>query len=126
MRAHYLDYIAALNARRFDDLGAYVADRLTYNERPLTLAEYRALLVEDVRRIPDLHYDVRQLVVEGETVASRIRFACTPREPFHGLEPTGRPVVFDEHVFYRFASGRIAEVWSLLDLDGLRRQLAAR
>lgn len=33
--------------------------------------------------------------------------------------------VLNEHVFYRFREGRIAHVWSLIDRDEVRRQLAA-
>jgi predicted ester cyclase len=48
---------------------------------------------------------------------------CTPREPFQGRQPTGSRVVFAEHVFYRFHDDRITEVWSLLDVAALDRQL---
>jgi predicted ester cyclase len=123
LRQHYTDYIAALNERRFDDLRLFVADEIVYNEKRWTAADYRALLEDDVRRIPDLHYDVRQLVVEGDAVASRIHFDCTPSRSFHGLTTAGRRISFDEHVFYRFVDGRIVQVWSLLDLDAVRSQL---
>ncbi|MFI5956322.1 ester cyclase [Cryptosporangium sp. NPDC051539] len=121
LRSHYLEYLATLNSRRFDDLAGYVADELVYNDGPMTLAEYRSLLEDDARRIPDLLYDVQNLVVDGDQVACRLRFDCTPVEPFQGREPTGTRVTFGEHVFYRFRENRIAEVWSLLDVDALRQ-----
>lgn len=117
LRAHYLAYLAALNERRFADLSAYVADELVYNDSPMTLGEYRALLEDDVRRIPDLTYDPRLIVVDNDVVACRLRFDCTPQEPFRGLPP-GVRAVFAEHVFYRFSERRIVRVWSLLEPGG--------
>jgi len=124
LERHYRDYIAALNERRFDDLHAFVADDLVYNDAPMSARQYRELLEDDVRRIPDLFFDVQHLVVAGDRVACRLRFDCTPVEAFQGLGPSGSPVVFTEHVFYRFRDDRIVEVWSLLDVAALRRQLA--
>jgi steroid delta-isomerase-like uncharacterized protein len=123
LRRHYRNYIATLNERRFDDLAAFVADELIYNDIPMTTRQYRALIEDDVRRIPDLFFEVQHCVVNDSYVACRIRFDCTPRESFHGLEPTGSRVVFVEHVFYRFHDDRIAQVWSLLDVAALERQL---
>jgi steroid delta-isomerase-like uncharacterized protein len=123
LKNHYLSYIAALNQRRFAALPDFVADELVYNETPMTAGQYRQLLEDDVRRIPDLFFDVQQLVVDAGHVACRIRFDCTPVEPFQGFEPSGSRVVFAEHVFYRFRNDHIAQVWSLLDIAALHRQL---
>lgn len=123
VRARYLEYIAILNERRFDDLTEHVEPRLTYNGEPLTREEYQDLLRGDARAIPDLVYDVHDLVVEEQRIAARIVFRCTPEQEFLGLAPTGRSIEFAEHVFYRLREGRIAEVRSLIDRDRVREQL---
>jgi len=105
------------------DLPAFVAEALVYNDAPISAGQYRQLLEHDVRRIPDLFFDVKQPVVAGEHVVCRLRFGCTPVEAFQGLEPAGSPVVFTEHVFCRFQGQRIAQVRSLLDVAALQRQL---
>ena len=120
----YRDYIATLNDRRFDDLDRFVHDRLTYNGAEWTRAEYQARLADDVRRIPDLRYDIQLLVVRPDQVACRLWFDCTPRQEFLGIDTGGRRVTFAEHVFYEFRANRIANVWSLIDADGIRRQLS--
>jgi len=122
----YRDYIGALNDRRFNDLDRYVHDRLVYNDEEWTRERYRALLVDDVRNIPDLRYTIQQLVVGPDHVACRIWFDCTPQHEFLGIDAAGRRVSFAEHVFYRFRAGRIEQVWSLIDTDGIRRQLTAQ
>jgi predicted ester cyclase len=120
----YRDYIAALNARRFDDLDRFVHDRLTYNGEEWTREKYRALLADDVRKIPDLRYEIQLLVVGSDHVAGRLWFDCTPQQVFLGIDTGGRRVSFAEHVFYRFRENRIEDVWSLIDADGIRRQLS--
>jgi predicted ester cyclase len=119
----YRDYIAVLNDRRLDDLDRFVHDRLTYNGEQWTRERYRTLLDDGVRTIPDLHYDIQLLVAGADHVACRIWFDCTPRQEFLGIDVGGRRVSFAEHVFYRFRADRIEEVWSLIDTDGIRRQL---
>lgn len=120
----YRSYLAALNERRFDDLESFVHDQLTYNTASITRQQYASMLAEDVRAIPDLHYEVQLLVAGDDHVACRLWFDCTPQRAFLGIDPNGLRVSFAEHVFYRFRDQRIDQVWSLLDTDAIRRQLA--
>ena len=113
-----------MNGRRFDDLDRFVHDRLTYNGEEWTRDKYKALLADDLRKIPDLRYEVRLLVVRSDYVACRLWFDCTPQQLFLGIDAGGRTVSFAEHVFYRFRANRIENVWSLIDTDGIRRQLS--
>ncbi|GAB3270879.1 ester cyclase [Kineosporia babensis] len=120
----YRAYVAALNERRLDDLGQFVHDQLTYNDQAWTLAQYHERLADDLRRIPDLHYDIHNLLTGPDQVAARLWFDCSPQGEFLGIAVNGRRVAFAEHVFYRFRGGRIAEVHSLIDTQGIRNQLA--
>jgi predicted ester cyclase len=122
LEQRYRDYLAVLDERRFDDLAAFVADVVVVDDVPVSARRYREAREDDVRRIPDVSYDVQHLVVAGDLVAARLRFDCTPVLPFRGREPSGSRVVFTEHVFYRFRDGRIVQVWSLLDVEALQRQ----
>jgi predicted ester cyclase len=120
---HYRAYLAALNERRFGDLVHFVHDELTYNDEPITRRQYADLIANDVAAIPDLVYDIGLLVVEGDRVGCRLLFDCTPVREFLGFKPSGGRVVFTENVFYQFRDGRIANVWSLIDREAIRRQL---
>ncbi|MEC3993200.1 ester cyclase [Actinacidiphila sp. DG2A-62] len=113
----YLAYLDALNDRRFADLDRFVHDELTYNDEALTRRSYADMIAADVRAVPDLRFEPRLLLTDGDTVACRLWFDCTPTGRFFGAEPTGRRVAFAEHVFYRFRAGRIAQVWSLIDRE---------
>ena len=124
LESHYRGYIACLNSRRWDELHNFVNDSVTYNNAPKTRAEYADMISADVAAADELVFDVKLLVVSGNTVACRLEFECTPIKMFLGLKPTGRRVVFAENVFYRFVEGRVAEVWSLIDRDAVREQLS--
>jgi predicted ester cyclase len=121
--AHYRRYLTCLNERRFDRLIEFVHDEITYNDAPMSRADYRDLIARHVAAVPDMFFAIDLLVVRDDHVACRIIFDCTPQDEFLGRQPTGRKVSFSEHVFYRFREGRIANVWSLLDMDAIRTQL---
>lgn len=121
----YRGYIAALNDRRFDQLSRFVHDEVVRNDRSMSCEAYAAERAEEARAIPDLRYEVDLLVADGDHVAARLLFECTPTGEFLGLPVNGRTVRFAEHVFYRFRECRIEHVWSLLDVEAVRAALAA-
>lgn len=123
LAAIYRDYIACLNRRDWDALGQWVAEGVVHNGRRLGLGGYRAMLEQDVSQIPDLRFDVRQLVVDRHHVAARLEFGCTPKGAFMGLLVNGRRIAFHEHVFYEFRDDRIREVWSVIDKAAIEAQL---
>jgi len=111
----YRNYIACLNARRWQDLGSFVDDNVQYNGKSVGLAGYQAMLENDVSTIADLRFNIDLLVVEPPNVASRLLFDCSPRGQFLGLETHGRRIRFSENVFYTFEGGKIVRVWSVID-----------
>jgi predicted ester cyclase len=119
----YRDYIDCLNRRDWASLGQFVGDDVSHNGRPIGLSGYRKMLEKDVRDIPDLRFQIDLLVVEPPFVASRLRFDCSPRSTFLGLDVEGRRVVFAENVFYAFRDGKIANVWSVIDKGAIEAQL---
>jgi predicted ester cyclase len=122
--AVYRDYLACLNERRWDALARYVDDEVVYNGERVGLSGYRAMLEDDVEAIPDLRFVPKILLADEHVVSCRLFFECTPARTFLSFEPTGGRVSFSEHVFYAFREGRIAEVWSVIDREAIRRQLS--
>ncbi|WP_033287557.1 ester cyclase [Amycolatopsis jejuensis] len=123
LKTIYLGYLAALNERRFGDLDDFVHAEVTYNGEVLTRQQYAAMIDGDSQAIPDLRFDPQLLTTDGDLVACRLWFDCTPARPFFGHPPTGERISFAENVFYRFREGRIEEVWSLIDRESVARQL---
>ena len=119
----YRAYIACLNRQDWANLHKFVHDDVRHNGRPFGLSGYRAMLERDFEQIPDLHFDIELLVCEPPCVASRLRFDCSPKGLFLDLPVNGKRLSFAENVFYRYRSGRIEEVWSVVDKAAIEAQL---
>ncbi|MCB8882859.1 ester cyclase [Acidisoma cellulosilytica] len=119
----YRDYIACLNAQDWPRLGQFVHQQAVHNGRPFGLTGYRAMLEQDFRDIPDLHFTIQRLIVDPPMIASRLQFDCTPRASFLGLPVNGRRISFTENVFYECRDGKIADVWSVIDKPAIEAQL---
>jgi predicted ester cyclase len=120
----YRSYIGCLNRQDWDELGQFVGADVSYNDRPVGLSGYRAMLERDFRQIPDLRFEIGLLICDPPYVASRLHFDCTPQGSFLGLAVDGRRVQFSENVFYRIGGTRIAAVWSVIDKAAIEAQLA--
>jgi predicted ester cyclase len=119
----YRNYLDCLNQRDWSSLGRFVGDDVIHNGRPIGLPGYREMLEQDVRDIPDLHFDIELLVTEHPFVASRLRFNCAPSHTFLGLHIDGKRIAFTENVFYAFSGGKIAQVWSVIDKTAIEAQI---
>lgn len=119
----YRAYIACLNRKDWIGLTDHVADDVRYNDELVGLTGYRNMLVADHDAIPDLSFDIELLMYDDTHVASRLRFDCTPKATFLGLDVNGRRISFTENVFYRFDGDRIKAVWSIIDKAAIEAQL---
>jgi predicted ester cyclase len=90
----------------------------------MTRLDYQNLIAENIAAIPDLCFNVHLLVVDGDQIACRLNFDCTPQSEFLGLQPNGKSISFSEHVFCRLRDRKIYEVWSLLDRPAIEEQPA--
>jgi predicted ester cyclase len=72
---------------------------------------------------PDLHYEIKELIAEGDWVAARTILHGTHNGPFFGIAPTGRQVVQEQIHLIRFANGKGVEHRAVRDDLGLMRQL---
>jgi steroid delta-isomerase-like uncharacterized protein len=76
-----------------------------------------------LRAFPDLHVAVEDVIAEGDRVVARNTVTGTHRGEFRGLPPTGNFVTYNEIFVVRFAGGRIAEIWGVVDVLSQMRQL---
>jgi predicted ester cyclase len=119
----YRDYIACLNKQDWAKLEQFVHDDVYYNGRRVGISGYREMLVKDFYEIPDLYFDIQLLISDPPYIASRLRFGCTPRGKFLGLNVNGKRVSFTENVFYEFRREKIRQVWSVIDKAAIEAQL---
>jgi steroid delta-isomerase-like uncharacterized protein len=74
---------------------------------------------------PDLHISIEDLIAEQDKVVTRERITGTHRGNYMGLPATGKQVAYNEILIARFADGRIAEYWGVVDVLSLMKQLGA-
>jgi steroid delta-isomerase-like uncharacterized protein len=72
---------------------------------------------------PDIHYDIEEVIAEGDKVVARTTMSGTHRGPFFGIAPTGRRVAQEQIHIVRFADGKAVEHWAARDDLGLLQQL---
>ncbi|MEV6117784.1 ester cyclase [Streptomyces sp. NPDC052109] len=75
---------------------------------------------------PDVRVAVEDVIAEGDRVVTRNTVTGTHLGEFRGLAPTGRSVSYGEMFILRFESGRIAEIWGVVDVVSQMRQLGAQ
>ncbi len=77
--------------------------------------------------MPDLRYQIQDLIVDGEKVVDRVTVSGTLKRELSTrwgvLAPTGDRLHWTEITIHRFVDGRIAEQWWETDWAGLLEQV---
>ena len=76
-----------------------------------------------LRAFPDLHVANDDLIAEDDKVVIRNTVTGTHQGEYRGVPPTGKSVSYNEIFIFRFADGKIAEVWGVVDVYAQLRQL---
>jgi predicted ester cyclase len=66
---------------------------------------------------------IEEVVAEEERAFARMRFAGRHAGTFLGAAPTGRELAWAGAALFHVEAGRIASLWVLGDVDGLKQQL---
>ena len=72
---------------------------------------------------PDVRLVIDFMVAEGDMVVARWTIDGTHQGVWAGVAPTGKRVSFTGVNIYRFADGKVAEIWNYRDDLGLMQQL---
>jgi steroid delta-isomerase-like uncharacterized protein len=95
---------------------------------PLPVRSTGAQAIKEVfatlhRAFPDLRISVEDMIAEDDKVVARNVVRGTNRGEYMGFPPTGRSVTYHEIFIIRFAEGRIAETWGVVDVLSQMKQL---
>ena len=125
LREFYRGYVEMANTRDFDGMRELLHDEVylgaTAVPRDAIITEFR----KHTDAVPDIHWEVQDIVIEGGRIAVRALDTGTPVAEWNGLAPTGRSIAIAETAFYEVVDGRFKRMWYLMDVDSLRTQLAA-
>ena len=72
---------------------------------------------------PDIHFVVEDVLEQGDVLAARVTLEGTHRADFAGVPATGKRMKVYDFAMYRIVEGKIADVWSLIDINTMRAQL---
>jgi steroid delta-isomerase-like uncharacterized protein len=76
-----------------------------------------------LRGLPDIDVTIEDLIAEGDKVVSRNTVTGTHQGEYRGLPPTGESITYNEIFIFRFANGRLAEIWGVVDVFSQMKQL---
>jgi steroid delta-isomerase-like uncharacterized protein len=72
---------------------------------------------------PDIYVNIDELIGQDDIVMSRWTWRGTHLGPFQGLPPTGRQASGQGIEMYRFADGKIEEIWLEVNVLSVLEQL---
>ncbi len=72
---------------------------------------------------PDIQITIRDMIAEGDRVAVPYTITGTHTGEFMGIPATGRRITVAGISIYRFADGKIVEIWASYDALGMMQQL---
>jgi steroid delta-isomerase-like uncharacterized protein len=70
----------------------------------------------------DVHYEIEDMIAEGDRVACRITLTGTHDGEFQGSPPSGRRLRMDHVHWHRIADGKVIERWAVRDDLGAAQQ----
>lgn len=73
--------------------------------------------------MPDIHWDVEEMIAEGDKVMVRYTMTGTHTEPLMGIPATGKPIKVTAMNIYEFKDGKIIREHGLPDMFSLMIQL---
>ena len=120
-------YRAIHNQNNLDALDAIVAQDLVSHSAlpglPPGLAGGKMAHQGFLASFPDTQTTTEDLIAEGDKVVERYTARGTHKGDFMGAPPTGKKFSIESIVIFRFANGKIVEMWGLNDGQALMMQL---
>lgn len=123
MRDFYERYVEALNAREFDRMDEFVHESIVMHSEPSTREALVAQLHSIVDAVPDFHWEIQELAVDGDSIAVRAINTGTPTKEWLGVAPTGKSIQIVEYAIYRMREGKFLHMSAVHDAEALHEQL---
>lgn len=127
-RAENLESVRAffdrvLNAGDMASLESFSHRDLLLPQSAPGIESFRRLLAEMRSTFASPEYKVMDTICEGEKVVVRFAGKATHAGRYMGLPASGRTLKLWGVMIFRFEAGAIAEFWSLVDAQGILKQL---
>ncbi|HJZ48055.1 MAG TPA: ester cyclase [Roseiflexaceae bacterium] len=90
---------------------------------PPTREGFTQFIRSFLEALPDFHYTIEDMIVDGDRVAVRLTADGTQQGAFNGIPPTGKHATWSEMHIGRIKDGAIVEHWGEIDNMGMLQQL---
>jgi predicted ester cyclase len=107
LHAFYRRYLERCNEHRFGELAEFVAPDVAVNDVVVGIDAYGDGLASLVAAMPDYHWDLRRLLIDGSWLSARLIDTGTTR--------AGEAFTLQEFAMYHVADDRIVAAWGDLD-----------
>lgn len=116
----------ALNQGEMERFGEFLAEdfrEVAQIGRARNKEEYLANFADLRTMMPDVRFDIQEVIAEGDRVVVVENYSGTMTGEFKGLESNGRRMSVTAVDIYRIMDGKLAEVLSVLDTASVMEQL---
>lgn len=122
-------YLAAGDAGELDRLGDYLHEGVVVHDPGGSITSGLAHDMQTWRRarkaISGLRHEVKEVIVDGSSVAARVEISGTLIGDFAGVSGDGQEFAVDQAIFMHISEGKADELWAIVDSDGFRAQVGA-
>lgn len=125
LRDWYMRYAEALNAHEFDRMDEFINDEVLLSGRPGTRDDVVTVLKGIVDAVPDIRWEVDELLFDRDGIAVRAINTGTPVKEWLGVPASGASFKIIEYAIYRVRDGRFVQMSNLHDSAEMLRQLTA-
>jgi steroid delta-isomerase-like uncharacterized protein len=125
LRSWYLRYVEALNSHELDGMDEFINDEVLLDGVPGKRDDVVAVLKGIVDAVPDIHWDLQELLIDRDRIAVRAINTGTPAKEWLGVPPSGASFEIVEYAIYTVGDGRFVKMTNLHDSAELLRQLTA-
>jgi len=125
LRDWYMRYTEALNAHEFDRMGEFINDQVLLGDQPGTRDDVVAVLKGIVDAVPDIRWEVEELLFDRDGIAVRAINTGTPVKEWLGVPASGASFKIVEYAIYKVRDGRFVQMTNLHDSAEMLRQLTA-
>ena len=123
-----LEIFGLLNQKKLDDVvSLYSADARFYGFAPQTLDKtgYRQSMDALLTAFPDAHFQVEDIIAEGDTVTVRHNFQGTQRKEYQGIPVTGKSALAHAIATIHFKNGQPIDTYLNAEFLAILQQLGA-
>lgn len=119
------EYVDTWNRGEAQNLSRFWAPNMIHHTRTLqqTCAEVEEVVSGFMSAFPDLHFDIDDMVAEGDRVVTRMTANATHSGPYVGFPATGKKINCSVFGIARIEHDKIVEHWGVTDELSMMAQI---